>query len=266
VALAGPNGQTVTEAPVPADLTETVEQTRTELIEMLAEVGQWEWGIVGKDVGRTRAPRPANAQAGVGGNPAALGSATVLSAPSWLDRARLFGAPHNSTSGSTPPSTGSCGAQADDEFAEAFLSEEPPTVEQIKAAVRRATIALKFVPVLCGSAYKNKGAVLRRGLHVALSGGAGRSPLLVLRPRAAALSPTLQTPLRFGTATLRALLHADLLLPAGVQLLLNGVVDYLPNPTEKPTFAMDRDNDEAEVRRLRRTRRGRWWSLGRATA
>ena len=52
--------------------------------------------------------------------------------------------------------------QVDDEFAELFLSEEPPSVDAIRAAVRRATIALKFVPVLCGSAYKNKGARVRR--------------------------------------------------------------------------------------------------------
>lgn len=48
-------------------------------------------------------------------------------------------------------------AEVDDEIAELFLMEEDPTIEQIKAAVRRQTISGKFVPVFMGSAYKNKG-------------------------------------------------------------------------------------------------------------
>lgn len=43
-----------------------------------------------------------------------------------------------------------------DELAEAFL-EGTETVEMIKAAVRTGTLAEQFVPVFCGSAYKNKG-------------------------------------------------------------------------------------------------------------
>eukprot|EP00672_Neobodo_designis_P014671 CAMPEP_0174855096 /NCGR_PEP_ID=MMETSP1114-20130205/32466_1 /TAXON_ID=312471 /ORGANISM="Neobodo designis, Strain CCAP 1951/1" /LENGTH=745 /DNA_ID=CAMNT_0016089819 /DNA_START=24 /DNA_END=2261 /DNA_ORIENTATION=+ len=48
-------------------------------------------------------------------------------------------------------------ADVDTEIEELFLADEAPTNEQLHAAVRRATIANKFVPVLCGSAYKNKG-------------------------------------------------------------------------------------------------------------
>lgn len=43
-----------------------------------------------------------------------------------------------------------------DELAEAFL-EGTETVEMIKVAVRKGTLAEQFVPVFCGSAYKNKG-------------------------------------------------------------------------------------------------------------
>lgn len=43
-------------------------------------------------------------------------------------------------------------ADVDDEMAEMFLDEQEPSIEQIKAAIRRATIALKFTPVLMGSA------------------------------------------------------------------------------------------------------------------
>lgn len=38
-------------------------------------------------------------------------------------------------------------AEVDDELAEIFMAEQEPTVEQLKAAIRRATIALKFVPM-----------------------------------------------------------------------------------------------------------------------
>ncbi len=48
-------------------------------------------------------------------------------------------------------------ADHDEALAEKFLAEEEPTEEELKAAIRRATIALKITPVFCGSAYKNKG-------------------------------------------------------------------------------------------------------------
>lgn len=43
-------------------------------------------------------------------------------------------------------------ADVDDEIAEIFLDEKTPTPEQIKAAIRRATIGLKFTPVMMGTA------------------------------------------------------------------------------------------------------------------
>ena len=81
-------------------------------------------------------------------------------------------------------------ANVDDELGEAFLMDPASiTEEQLRAAVRRATIALKMTPVMCGSAYKNK----------------------------------------------------------GVQLLLNAVCSYLPNPKEATNEALDQKNNEAKV-------------------
>jgi elongation factor G len=80
-------------------------------------------------------------------------------------------------------------ADVDESIAEKFLMEEEPTNDEVKAAIRKATIALKFVPVFCGSAYKNR----------------------------------------------------------GVQKLLDGISDYLPNPTEKENTGLDLDKGEEKV-------------------
>lgn len=80
-------------------------------------------------------------------------------------------------------------AEADDKLAEKFLNEEPVTNDELRAAIRRATIALKITPVMCGSAFRNK----------------------------------------------------------GVQMLLDGVTAYLPNPTEVVNQAHDQTNNEAKI-------------------
>lgn len=48
-------------------------------------------------------------------------------------------------------------AESDDELMMKYLEGEELTVEEIKTAIRRATIACKMTPVICGSSYKNKG-------------------------------------------------------------------------------------------------------------
>ena len=48
-------------------------------------------------------------------------------------------------------------ADVDDAIMEKYLEGEELSVDEIKAAIRRATIAGKANPVLCGSAFKNKG-------------------------------------------------------------------------------------------------------------
>ncbi|MEV4458868.1 elongation factor G [Microbispora sp. NPDC049633] len=48
-------------------------------------------------------------------------------------------------------------AENDDELMELFLEGVEPTEEQLVAAIRRATVAGAINPVLCGTAFKNKG-------------------------------------------------------------------------------------------------------------
>ena len=48
-------------------------------------------------------------------------------------------------------------AETDDELMEKFFAGEDFTVEEIKKAIRKATIELAITPVLCGSALRNKG-------------------------------------------------------------------------------------------------------------
>lgn len=48
-------------------------------------------------------------------------------------------------------------ADTDDKIMEAYLSETPIETSALLQAIRKATIDLKLVPVLCGSALKNKG-------------------------------------------------------------------------------------------------------------
>lgn len=81
-------------------------------------------------------------------------------------------------------------ADVDDEIAELFLEEKEPTQEQIKTAIRRSTIALKFTPVFMGSALADK----------------------------------------------------------SIQPMLDGVCDYLPNPSEVENLALDQKRDEAPVK------------------
>lgn len=47
--------------------------------------------------------------------------------------------------------------EVDDELLEKYLTGEEISEEQIKSCIRKGTIAARFVPVLCGSAFKNKG-------------------------------------------------------------------------------------------------------------
>jgi elongation factor G len=47
--------------------------------------------------------------------------------------------------------------EMDDEAMEAYLDGTEPDVATLRALIRKGTLAMKFVPVICGSAFKNKG-------------------------------------------------------------------------------------------------------------
>lgn len=70
-----------------------------------------------------------------------------------------------------------------------YLEGQDVTVDELRVAIRKATLSLNFTPVMTGSAYKNK----------------------------------------------------------GVQMLLDAVTYYLPNPKEKENIALDQHNAEAKV-------------------
>ncbi|XP_050282301.1 elongation factor G-1, mitochondrial isoform X2 [Quercus robur] len=80
-------------------------------------------------------------------------------------------------------------SEVDDKLAEVFLNDEPVSSTELEEAIRRATVARKFVPVFMGSAFKNK----------------------------------------------------------GVQPLLDGVLSYLPCPTEVSSYALDQSKNEEKV-------------------
>ena len=48
-------------------------------------------------------------------------------------------------------------SEVDDDLAMAYLEEEPISEEMIRKAIRKGTLEQKIFPVLCGSAYKNRG-------------------------------------------------------------------------------------------------------------
>jgi elongation factor G len=48
-------------------------------------------------------------------------------------------------------------ADTDDAIFEKYLGGEEISAEELKPAIRKATIAMKMIPVLCGSSYRNKG-------------------------------------------------------------------------------------------------------------
>ncbi len=91
-------------------------------------------------------------------------------------------------------------SENDDEAMEAYLAGEELTLDQLNAAIRRGTIAGKLNPVVCGSAFKNKG----------------------VQPMLDAVVAYLPSPLDIGAT------HG---------LLLDGVTEAIRMPDDKEPFA-----------------------------
>jgi elongation factor G len=51
-------------------------------------------------------------------------------------------------------------AETDEELTMKYLEGEEITEQELKEGIRRATTAVEFYPVLCGSAFKNKGSII----------------------------------------------------------------------------------------------------------
>ena len=51
-------------------------------------------------------------------------------------------------------------AELDEELMEKYFAGEEITKEELKAAIRKATLSVQFYPVICGTAFKNKGVQL----------------------------------------------------------------------------------------------------------
>eukprot|EP00897_Mesotaenium_endlicherianum_P001958 jgi/Mesen1/1790/ME000014S01201 len=132
-------------------------------------------------------------------------------------------------------------------MAEAAEEKRKELVEHLsEAAVRRATLALRFIPVFMGSAFKNKARPLPPLPPL---------PLPSPPPLPSFCQPASRAELGLvGAGARRSLLrgravrvHGRGWVRQGVQLLLNGVVDYLPNPLEVENHALDQNNAEAKV-------------------
>ena len=48
-------------------------------------------------------------------------------------------------------------ADADEALMEKYLDGKPISESELRAAIRKATLALKIVPIVCGTAFRNKG-------------------------------------------------------------------------------------------------------------
>ena len=87
-------------------------------------------------------------------------------------------------------------AENDEALMEKYLEGEEITRDELKAAIRKETIANTLVPVVCGSSYKNKGV---QKLLDAIAGLYARPPPISRISRASILRPRSPRPVRLPT-------------------------------------------------------------------
>jgi len=112
-------------------------------------------------------------------------------------------------------------ADVDDHLAELVLEEKPITEADLQAAIRRATVSLKFSPVMMVRPERRQ--VRKRSVRWAKLGRCWR-----------------------GRVT--ASIQGSAIKNKGVQTLLDGVASYLPDPSQVVNRALDLDKNEEEVR------------------
>ncbi len=79
-------------------------------------------------------------------------------------------------------------AECDDALMEKYVQEEAITEEEIRRAIRKATVCQEITPVFCGAAYRN------RGVQPLLDGVVDYLPSPLDRPPVTGLDPADQTP------------------------------------------------------------------------
>jgi elongation factor G len=80
-------------------------------------------------------------------------------------------------------------AECDDTLMEKYVQEEEVTEEEIRRAIRKATLQREITPVFCGAAYRN------RGVQPLLDGGVDYLPSPLDRPPVIGFDPADQTPI-----------------------------------------------------------------------
>jgi len=100
--------------------------SETELEGMVDLVTMEEWVWAGEDLGASWEKRP-------------IRDSLKATADEW--RAKLI----------------ETAVEMDDDAMEAYLEGVEPDLETLRSLIRKGTLAIKFIPVLCGSAFKNKG-------------------------------------------------------------------------------------------------------------